>query len=60
MNPNNSTVDMVLTSIVNNKSTLVSIAKDMETRFNIIVDVDKMEGYVNTVEIEAKHNIMAT
>lgn len=58
MNPNNSTVDMVLTSIVNNKNILSSIAKDMEERFNINVDVDKLEDYLNTVELEAKPNIM--
>lgn len=60
MNPNNSTVDMVLTSIVNNKDILAKISKDMESRFNIAVDIDKLEGYLNTVEIDAKPNIMLT
>lgn len=60
MNPNNSTVDMVLTAIVNNKDILAKISKDMEYRFNIAVDIDKLEGYLNTVEIDAKPNIMLT
>jgi len=58
MNPNNSTVDMVLTSIVNNRSFLEAIATDMGERFNIKVNPDKLEAYLSTVEIEAKPTIM--
>jgi len=57
MNASNSAVDMVLTSIVNNKPILTKIAKDMSKRFNIEVDADKLEAYLNTVEIEIKNNI---
>lgn len=58
MNPNNSTVDMVLTSIVNNKKLMRAIVEDMNERFNIQVDTEKLEAYLNTVEIEAKPNII--
>lgn len=58
MNPNNSTVDMVLTSIVNNKKLMRAIVEDMNERFNIQVDIEKLEAYLNTVEIEAKPNII--
>jgi len=57
MNAANSAVDMVLTSIVNNKPILKKIAKDMSKRFNIVVDEEKLEAYLNTVEIEIKNNI---
>jgi len=57
MNAANSAVDMVLTSIVNNKPILTKIAKDMSKRFNIEVKEDKLEAYLNTVEIEVKNNI---
>lgn len=58
MNPNNSTVDMVLTSIVNNKRVMRAIVEDMKERFNIDVDEEKLEAYLNTVEIDAKPNII--
>jgi len=58
MNPNNSTVDMVLTSIVNNKRVMRAIVEDMNERFNIKVDEEKLEAYLNTVEIDAKPNII--
>lgn len=58
MNPNNSTVDMVLTSVVNNKRLITAIAEDMNERFNINVNIEKLEAYLNTVEIEAKPNII--
>ena len=57
MNPTNSAVDMVLSSIVNNKPILKKIAKDMSKRFNIDVEEDKLEAYLNTVEIDVKTNI---
>jgi hypothetical protein len=57
MNASNSAVDMVLTSIVNNKSILTKIVKDMNKRFNIVVEENKLEAYLNTVEIEVKNNI---
>ena len=57
MNAANSAVDMVLNSIVNNKPILTKIAKDMSKRFNIEVKEDKLEAYLNTVEIEVKNNI---
>lgn len=48
---------MVLTSIVNNKPILKKIAKDIKKRFKIDVDEEKLEAFLNTVEIEVKQNI---
>lgn len=57
MNASNSAVEMVLTSIVNNRAILTKIVKDMNKRFNIVVEENKLEAYLNTVEIEIKNNI---
>jgi len=48
---------MVLTSIVNNKSILKKIATDMKNRFKLEVDEEKLEAFLNTVEVEVKQNI---
>ena len=53
----NCTVNMVLTSIVNNKSILKKIATDMKNRFKLEVDEEKLEAFLNTVEVEVKQNI---
>ena len=52
----NCTVNMVLTSLVNNKSLLKKVAKDMEERFKLEIDEDKLEAFLNTVEIDVKTN----
>jgi hypothetical protein len=57
MNMTNCTVNMVLTSLVNNKSLLKKVAKDMEDRFKLEIDEDKLEAFLNTVEIDVKNNI---
>ena len=56
MNMTNCTVNMVLTSLVNNKSLLKKVAKDMEERFKLEIDEDKLEAFLNTVEIDVKNN----
>ena len=56
MNMSNCTVNMVLTSLVNNKSLLKKVAKDMEERFKLEIDEDKLEAFLNTVEIDVKTN----
>lgn len=50
-------VNMVLTSIVNNKVILSKVAKDIKKRFKIEVDEQKLEAFLNTVEIDVKQNI---
>jgi len=45
---------MVLTSLVNNKILLKKVAKDMEKRFKLEIDEDKLEAFLNTVEIMLK------
>jgi len=57
MNSSNCTVNMVLTSIVNNKTILSKIAKDIKKRFKIDLDEQKLEAFLNTVEVEVKQNI---
>jgi len=57
MNSTNCTVNMVLTSIVNNPSILKKIVKDIKNRFKIDIDETKLESFLNTVEIEVKQNI---
>ena len=56
MNMTNCTVNMVLTSLVNNKTLLKSVAADMEQRFKLDIDEDKLEAFLNTVEIDVKSN----
>jgi len=52
----NCTVNMVLTSLVNNKALLQKVAADMEHRFKLDIDEDKLEAFLNTVEIDVKSN----
>jgi hypothetical protein len=47
---------MVLTSLVNNKALLKKVAKDMEERFKLEIDEEKLEAFLNTVEIDVKSN----
>ena len=56
MNMTNCTVNMVLTSLVNNKALLNSVAADMEQRFKLEIDEEKLESFLNTVEIDVKTN----
>jgi len=56
MNMSNCTVNMVLTSLVNNKTLLKKVAEDMEARFKLEIDKDKLEAFLNTVEIDVKSN----
>ena len=57
MSTTNCTVNMVLTSIVNNSSILKKLAKDMNKRFKIDVDEKKLEAFLSTVEIEVKQTV---
>ena len=57
MSPTNCTVNMVLTSIVNNPTILNKIVKDIKSRFKIDVDEKKLLAYLNTVEVEVKQNV---
>ena len=52
----NCTVNMVLTSLVNNKTLLKSVATDMEHRFKLDIDEERLEAFLNTVEIDVKTN----
>jgi len=57
MSSTNCTVNMVLTSIVNNPSILKKIVKDIKKRFKLDLDEKKLEAFLNTVEVEVKQNI---
>ena len=54
MSITNCTVNMVLTSIVNNPSILSKIAEDIKNRYKMDLDEKKLEDFLNTVEIEVK------
>ena len=49
--------DMILTSIVNNDKILNDIIDDVEVRFKTKLDREKLETYLNTVDIEYKEPI---
>jgi hypothetical protein len=57
MTISNCTVNMVLTSIVNNPSILKKISKDIKKRFKVEVDEKKLEAFLNTVELEVKQTV---
>ena len=57
MSITNCTVNMVLTSIVNNPSILSKIAEDIKVRYKMDLDEKKLEAFLNTVEIEVKQNV---
>lgn len=57
MSPTNCTVNMVLTSIVNNPAILNKIVKDIKSRFKVDVDKEKLQAYLNTVEVEVKQSV---
>ena len=57
MKTSNCTVNMVLTSLVNNKPLLKKVANDMAKRFKIEIDEDRLEAFLNTVEVDVKSNI---
>lgn len=47
-------IDMVLTSIVNNQQILESVKLDIEQRFRVNLDIQKLENHLASVELEAK------
>jgi len=57
MNTSNCTVNMVLTSIVNNKTILTKIVKDIKKRFKVDVDEKKLEAFLSTVEVDVKNQV---
>lgn len=48
---------MVLTSIVNNKTILTKIVKDIKKRFKVDVDEKKLEAFLSTVEVNVKNQV---
>ena len=57
MNKTNCSVNMVLTSIVNNKSILKDIVSDIKERFKVNVNEEKLEAFLSTVDVEVKQNV---
>jgi hypothetical protein len=49
-------VDMVLTSIVNNKSILKSIVSDISDRFSTNLEEDKLENFLSAVSLTKEKN----
>ena len=56
MTNDNAMINMVLTSIVNNKSILRSIVSDIGDRFNTTVDEDKLENYLSVATLTQEKN----
>jgi len=52
-------VNMVLTSVVNNQDILQSIKLDMEQRFHVNLDMQKLENYLSSVELEAQSVVVS-
>lgn len=48
---NDAVLDMVLTSIVNNRSILNSIASDVNERFKAKLNIQDLENYLNVIEV---------
>lgn len=48
-------MDMVLTSIVNNEAILDNIVLDIENRFRTKVDKNKLNAFLNVVEIKVNN-----
>jgi hypothetical protein len=49
-------VDMVLTSIVNNKEILRCVTKDISDRFKINLDKNKLESFLSVVDVKVNDN----
>lgn len=50
-----SMIDMVLTSIVNNETILDNIVLDIENRFKTKVDKNKLNTFLNVVEVKVNN-----
>lgn len=48
-------MDMVLTSIVNNETILNEIVLDIENRFKTKVDKNKLNAFLNVVEVKVNN-----
>lgn len=48
-------IDMVLTSIVNNETILNEIVLDIENRFKTKVDKNKLNMFLNVVEVKVNN-----
>lgn len=52
-------LDMILTSISNNSMLLENIIEDIDNRFHTKLDKNKLQHYIDTVEVEVKESINA-
>lgn len=48
-------MDMVLTSIVNNETILNEIVLDIENRFKTKIDKNKLNAFLNVVEVKVNN-----
>lgn len=48
------TLNMILTSLVNNQSLFDSVVEDVESRFKTKIDKQKLHAMLNVVEVEVK------
>jgi len=50
-------IEMILTSIVNNEELMNSLISDIEDRFKTKLDKDKLEKFLNTVDVTVDKSI---
>lgn len=54
MNKGSKTINMVLTSLVNNESLYKDLVLDIESRFKTKIDPNKLKNFLETVEVDTK------
>ena len=50
-------IEMILTSIVNNEELMNSLISDIEDRFKTKLDKDRLEKFLNTVDVTVDKSI---
>jgi len=48
-------VDMVLTSIVSNKNILKEVKSDINNRFNLELDENKLENFLSVIDVKVNY-----
>lgn len=50
-------IEMILTSIVNNETILNTVIDDVEERFKVKLDKNRVEAFLNTVDVSVDNSI---
>lgn len=54
------TINMILTSLVNNNNLLEEVVGDIKSRFKISLDVIKLQNLLNVVEVDVDNRASCT